>query len=100
MLADAAALNDPYAISMFVQEGYYIGVGLSNLINLFDPNAIVLAGGIVKAHDYFWESMMGEIKRRACFTIDDDLIRISQLNDKVVSYGALVNIRDGIENGI
>lgn len=96
ILDDAAEKGDPYAISMLEQEGYYIGVGLANLINIFDPDVIVLAGGMVKSEKYFWYTMMNEIRRHACFPFDEDRIRISQLNDKVVAYGAYVMVKDAI----
>lgn len=97
ILSDAAAKGDPYAIAMFQQEGSYIGAGLSNLINLFDPDAVVLAGGMVKANKYFWYSMMNEIRRRVCFQVEEDVIRISQLNDKVVAYGAYVMVKSALD---
>lgn len=78
---------------MLRQEGYYIGVGLSNLINLLDPDVIVLAGGMAKADKYFRYSMMNEIRRHACFPFDEDRIRVSELNDKVVAYGAYVMVK-------
>lgn len=96
ILSDAAEQGDDYAISMLRQEGRYIGVGLSNLINLFDPDAIVLAGGMIKANKWFWNDMVNEIKRRACFEVDDSVIRISELNDKVVAYGAYYMIKEGV----
>lgn len=96
ILSDAAEKGDDYAISMLRQEGRYIGVGLSNLINLFDPDAIVLAGGMIKANKWFWNDMINEIKRRACFEVDDSVIRISELNDKVVAYGAYYMIKEGV----
>lgn len=100
ILGDAAEKNDLYAIAMLQQEGYYIGVGLANLINLFDPDVIVLAGGMVKTNKYFWHTMMNEIRRRACFPFDEDRIRISQLNDKVVAYGAYVMLKDALDRGL
>lgn len=97
ILSAAAEKGDPYAISMLQQEGYYIGVGLANLMNLFDPDAIVLAGGMVKADKYFWYTMMNEIRRHTCFRFDEGRIRISQLNDKVVAYGAYVMVKNALE---
>ena len=96
ILGDAAEKGDPYAISMLQQEGYYIGVGLANLINLFDPDVIVLAGGMVKTDKYFWYTMMNEIRRHACFPFNEDRIRISKLNDKVVAYGAYLMVKDAL----
>jgi len=97
ILGDAAEKGDSYAICLLQQEGYYIGVGLANLINLFDPDVIVLAGGIVKTAKYFWYTMMDEIRRRACFQFDEDRIRVSQLNDKVVAYGAYVMVKNALD---
>lgn len=100
LLSEAAATGDPYAIDMLRQEGYYIGVGLSNLINLLDPDVIVLAGGMAKAYPYFKQSMVDEIKRHACFPFDEDRIRISKLNDKVVAYGAYVMVKKAVDKGL
>lgn len=97
ILSDAAEKGDPYAISMLQQEGYYIGVGLANLINLLDPDVIVLAGGMAKADKYFWYTMMNEVRRHACFEFDENRIRISQLNDKVVAYGAYIMVRNALK---
>ncbi len=99
-LSEAAAAGDLYAIDMLRQEGYYIGVGLSNLINLLDPDVIVLAGGMAKAYPYFKQSMVDEIKRHACFPFDEDRIRISKLNDKVVAYGAYVMVKKAVDKGL
>ena len=100
ILSDAAAEGDAYAIDMLRQEGYYIGVGLSNLINLLDPDVIVLAGGMAKADKYFRYSMMNEIRRHACFPFDEDRIRVSELNDKVVAYGAYVMVKKAIDGSL
>jgi glucokinase len=96
ILSDAAEQGDHYAISMLREEGQYIGIGLANLVNLFDPDVIVLAGGIMKASKWFWTDMINEIKRRALFEMDEDRIRISQLNDKVVAYGAYYMIKEAV----
>lgn len=97
ILSDAAEKGDDYALSMLRQEGYYIGVGLANLLNIFDPDAIVLAGGIVKASKWFWREMMDEIKRHVCFDIEDDRIRLSELNDKTIAYGAYCMVKENID---
>ncbi|MCQ2507683.1 MAG: ROK family protein [Dorea sp.] len=97
LLTMAAEENDAYAISILHQEGYYIGVGLSNLINLFDPDAIVLAGGMVKAHKHFYAPMMNEVRRHACFEVSEERILISELNDQVVAYGAYVMAKKAID---
>lgn len=97
ILDDAACAGDSYAVYMLQQEGYYIGIGLANLVNMFDPDVIVLAGGIVKANKHFWNTMVNEVQRRVCFGFDEDRIRLSELNDKVVAYGAFVMVSNALK---
>jgi glucokinase len=35
------------------EAGQWLGVGLSNIANLFDPQTIVLNGGVIKAGESF-----------------------------------------------
>ncbi len=45
--------------------GKHIGIGVSNLINAFDPEVIVLGGSISKSISKFKKSMNDEIRKRA-----------------------------------
>jgi glucokinase len=46
---DAARQGDQLAIEIFQETGYYLGIGLSNAVCLFNPALVVLGGGIRKA---------------------------------------------------
>jgi glucokinase len=46
---DAALLNDPVAIYATEQFSEYLGIGIANLVNIFNPYAVILSGGVVKA---------------------------------------------------
>jgi glucokinase len=35
------------------REGFYLGLGLANLITLFAPDRIALGGGVMKSNDLF-----------------------------------------------
>jgi len=94
ILADAAEKGDDYALDFWHQEGYYLGAGLANLFNLFDPDVLVLGGGVTKSHKWFHKAMMREIIRHACLPVTEDRIRYSQLNDKIVAYGAYCMIKE------
>ncbi len=49
IIADEARRGDPAGRQLFEEIGYYLGVGISNLLNLFDPELIVISGGISRA---------------------------------------------------
>ena len=42
----------------FSPFAHYLGIGISNLLNLLNPQAIVLGGGITKAREFFEEEML------------------------------------------
>ena len=52
---------------------------------------------MVKADKYFWYTMMNEIHRHTCFQVEENRIRISELNDKVVAYGAYVMVKKALD---
>ena len=45
--------------------GVYLGIGLANLINILNPEMIVIGGGVVNAWDLFAKHMNREIAERA-----------------------------------
>ena len=51
--AKAAREYDELALSIMREAGRWLGVGLSNIANIFDPQSIVLGGGVVKAGEAF-----------------------------------------------
>lgn len=54
--------GDKAAIALLKRTGRYIGIGLANLVNLYDPDVIVLTGGFARntwnlIHDYMEAEM-------------------------------------------
>lgn len=55
----AASAGDPAALEIMRRFGWWVGLGLANLANLFDPEVIVIGGGLVVAADV----LMAPIRR-------------------------------------
>jgi glucokinase len=51
VIHSAAKHGDSLAKELIAQTGYYIGVGLANLINIFNPELIVIGGGLSNIGD-------------------------------------------------
>jgi len=49
-------------------EGYYLGVGLANMVNSFNPDCIAIGGGLTHEWDLFYERMMDVMRRKALKT--------------------------------
>src|SRR2546429_2333079 len=47
----AAAEGDPAARKLFDELGYWLGVGIASLVNVFDPQVVILGGGLVTTGD-------------------------------------------------
>ena len=60
-----AAQGEPLAREAVLREGYYLGVGLTNLITTFVPDVIVLGGGVMESWPMFAEPARAVI-RQSC----------------------------------
>ncbi|MEK7202994.1 MAG: ROK family protein [Patescibacteria group bacterium] len=52
-MAEEAYRGDILAEKSFQEFGYYLGVTLANIVNLIDPEIIILGGGVVGSSDLF-----------------------------------------------
>lgn len=64
-ICELAREADKIAMQAVETEGYYLGLGLANLINLFTPDAIVLSGSVLKSADLLM-GRMREVIRKGC----------------------------------
>ncbi|NWF93090.1 MAG: ROK family protein [Syntrophaceae bacterium] len=62
---EVAQYGDIEAQEIFNEMGRYLGLGLVNLINLFNPERIVIGGKVSQAWDYFIGSVTETIRERA-----------------------------------
>jgi glucokinase len=51
MVAEAARAGDMVAVSILTDVGRWLGTGIAGLVNILDPEIVVLAGGVAEAGD-------------------------------------------------
>ena len=61
----AALAGDEVAFDVMCRLGMHLGVGMANLVNIFNPEMIVIGGGVAAAWDLFAERAREEVKKRA-----------------------------------
>ncbi len=61
----AAQAGDPLAAELIARSAYYLGVGLANLVNIFNPEIIVIGGGLSSIGDILLKPAFAEAERRA-----------------------------------
>jgi glucokinase len=57
--------GDELALAVFKRFGMYLGIGLANIINLIDPQIIVISGGAANGWDLFATEMYRQVEERA-----------------------------------
>lgn len=64
-VAEAARKGDPCAQRIFRRSASYLGAGISVLIDLLEPQAVVIGGIYPRCRDLLEEGMLGTIKKEA-----------------------------------
>lgn len=64
IVAEAAKQGDVVAKKIFEIIGNYIGIGLSSVVNLLNPEKIVIGGGVADAGDLLFTPIKETLKKR------------------------------------
>ncbi len=64
-IADAAQAGDPTALEVYQICGQYLGKGLSILIDVLNPEVIVIGSIFARSQHLLWDSAQNEIKKEA-----------------------------------
>jgi glucokinase len=62
---DAAKAGDQIANEIVRDTARYLGAGIANLLNIFNPDIVVVAGGVTAAGDALFVPLGAEVRRRA-----------------------------------
>lgn len=57
IVLEAVRRGDPAAIKVFNRYLYYLSEGIANIINILQPDVLVLSGGIMRSGDLFLEKL-------------------------------------------
>jgi glucokinase len=85
----AGRKRDILALSVICEAAYYLGIGLSNLVNLFNPQMIVIGGGVSTMGEMLLRPARKSMKDHA-FKLPASTVRVvkSKLNPDAGILGA------------
>jgi len=90
VIAQAAHLGDQLAISLLAVTGEYLGKGLSTLIHIFNPEAIIIGGKMSPAGQFIVDPILQTLNRFTILKIKNDTeISVSALREKSAVMGAM-----------
>ena len=86
---DLARAGDSDAVALLERYAENLGVGLANAINAFEPQLIVIGGGLSAAADLFLDRAWEEASRRALPTLFDGIrVAVARAGAKAGVVGA------------
>ena len=88
-ICELALREDELALRAVKREGYYLGLGLANLVTLFAPDVIALGGGVMKSSSLFLEDAV-KVVHDLCtqVPVEKTVITCSSLRSETGLLGA------------
>jgi glucokinase len=62
---EAAKTGDALARELVRDTATFLGAGIANLLNVFNPDVVVIAGGVTQAGEPLFDPLRAEVRRRA-----------------------------------
>jgi predicted NBD/HSP70 family sugar kinase len=85
----AARSNDKIAVSVLDIAAKRLGIKIAYLVNLFNPQVVIIGGGLEEAGEKFLNKVNSTVKEWAFREVTEDLkIVYSQLRENAVALGA------------
>lgn len=88
-LVTATLADDPLALAVVREAGHHLGDAIAGLVNLMNPEEVVLGGGLTRVGDRLLDPIRQEIARRTLVhSARTTRIRASTLGERDVALGA------------
>ena len=99
-VTDAANDGDPVAVAVVEEAGRRLGAGLSGLANIFEPEVIVIGGGVAKViGDLMVAPAREELRSRALPPMNEVPVELAELGTEAGMVGAAEMARLELEQG-
>ncbi|MFA9399509.1 MAG: ROK family protein [Acidobacteriota bacterium] len=98
-VAAAARGGDRAAVGLVEKVGHYLGTALVSLVNIFEPEVIVLGGGVMRMDDLLLEPVRRELRQRALPPMNRTDVVAAELGPEagMIGAAALARIEFGKE---
>ncbi len=72
-VARAARLGEPKALDIFRQVGWYLGIACANVAQIFNPQCLVIGGGVGEAFDLLIEPLQRVMRERTFVEVNEQV---------------------------
>lgn len=89
MVYEAAKQGDAVAKQIFTKVGGYLGVAMASVVNLLNPEKIIVGGGVAQAGDLLLDPIRETIKKR-CLSVSAQAVEVvpAELGESAGVIGA------------
>ena len=87
-MTELAIKGDKLAREVVAEAGRHLGVALASLANIFDPDVIVIGGGVSVVGDLLLEPAREELRSRALDPMNKTLVKLAELGADAGMIGA------------
>jgi glucokinase-like ROK family protein len=88
-LEEAAENGDPLAIEVVHEAAHYLGIAVAGLLNLLNPGAVILGGGMARAGEHLLVPLRETVIHRTLVnSVAASEIRLSELGPRSIALGA------------
>lgn len=97
-VGEAARSGDPLACDILSRAAYYLGIGMVNAVNVFNPEMVIIGGGMAGLGDMIIEPGRRMVTERA-FSVSSQAVRIvtALLGNEAGVYGAAAFALDRVK---
>ncbi len=89
IIEEEALLGDPLSLHIYAQVSTWLGIGIANLVNIFNPEAIVFGGGLSRAHRLIFPVVKNTVHERVMEGLDHNIrYLIIRDHDRAPALGA------------
>ena len=86
-------MGDLVALAVLQDAGHYLGIGIANLVNVFNPQLVVLGGALSLANEHLIPIIKEKVKQDSLFPMRSALSIVPSLHgadDSVLGAVALI----------
>lgn len=80
MISEAAQTGDKLCISALARAGYYLGIAIASLLQIFNPSAVILGGGVSKSGAFLFDPLHQ--------SLNDHIMNLHYLDNLVITAAA------------
>ena len=98
---DAALRDDALAREVVRDTARFLGAGIANMLNMLNPNVVVVMGGVTAAGDALMDPLRAEVRRRAFRpAVDACDIVLGSLPGTAGVVGAVATFKAGLGDDV